>query len=103
MMTVHPGGPVIEQQNVPQSPRPLRKALRLLSLLTMVMTVPQVLSVWKSRSVSGVSLVSWLTYLISACLWLAYGIRRRDKTIYLACIGWILLDGAVVIGLLTRR
>jgi hypothetical protein len=25
-------------------------------------------------------------------------IRKRDKTIYLACIGWIILDAAVVAG-----
>jgi hypothetical protein len=24
--------------------------------------------------------------------------RKHDKTIYLACIGWILLDAAIVIG-----
>jgi hypothetical protein len=48
-------------------------------------------------------LVSWISYLFSACLWLVYGIRKRDKTIYLACIGWILLDAAVVVGVLVRR
>ena len=24
--------------------------------------------------------------------------RKGDKTIYLACVGWILLDAAIVIG-----
>jgi hypothetical protein len=27
-------------------------------------------------------------------------VRKRDKSIYLACIGWIILDTAVVIGAL---
>jgi len=49
--------------------------------------------------VDGVSLVSWVSYLVAACFWFVYGIQKRDKTIYLACIGWILLDGAIVIGI----
>jgi len=28
-----------------------------------------------------------------------YGIQKRDKAIYLACVGWVLLDAAVVIGI----
>jgi hypothetical protein len=25
-------------------------------------------------------------------------LQKRDKNIYLPCIGWILLDGAVIVG-----
>jgi uncharacterized protein with PQ loop repeat len=64
------------------------------------MTVPQVFTVWAGPSVSGVSLVSWSSYLIAACLWFVYGIQKNDKTIYIACIGWILLDAAIVLGIL---
>jgi uncharacterized protein with PQ loop repeat len=80
----------------------LERILRALSVVTMLMTVPQVVIVWTGTSVEGVSLVSWLSYLVSACLWLVYGLRKHDKTIYLACIGWILLDAAIVIGVLVR-
>src|SRR5207247_7159808 len=82
----------------PASPGGLEKVLRGFSIVTMLMTVPQVLTIWIGRNPSGVSLVSWVTYLLSACLWFVYGLRKRDRTIYLACVGWILLDAAVVIG-----
>jgi len=45
----------------------------------------------------------WGTYLLAACLWFIHGLARRDKAIYVACIGWILLNGAVVLGLLVQR
>ena len=80
----------------------LERVLRSLSIITMLMTVPQVLTVWVGRNAGGVSLVSWVSYLISACLWFVYGIRKNDKTIYLACIGWILLDAAIVVGVIFR-
>lgn len=78
----------------------LEKVLRSLSVFTMLMTVPQVLAIWVSGDAHNVSLLSWAAYLLSACLWFVYGLRKRDKTIYLACVGWILFDTAIVIGVL---
>jgi uncharacterized protein with PQ loop repeat len=76
----------------------LERTLRVLSVVTMVMTVPQVLTIWVSLNASGVSLASWSAYLVSACLWFVYGVQKHDKTIYVACIGWIVLDAAIVVG-----
>lgn len=81
----------------------LEKLLPFLSVLTMAMTVPQVWTVWVERQVAGVSLLSWGTYLLGACLWFVHGLQKGDKTIYVACIGWILLDAAVVAGVLVYR
>lgn len=81
----------------------LEKFLPFVSILTMAMTVPQVWTVWVDRQVAGVSLLSWGTYLLAACLWFVHGLQKRDKTIYVACIGWILLNAAVVAGVLVHR
>jgi uncharacterized protein with PQ loop repeat len=80
----------------------LDKVISLMSAVTMLSTVPQVLQVWLG-SASGVSLVSWAAYLVAACLWLIHGVRKHDKSIYVACIGWIVLDAAIVIGIIVRR
>jgi uncharacterized protein with PQ loop repeat len=80
----------------------LDKVIGLMSVLTMLSTIPQVLQVWVG-SASGVSLVSWAAYLVAACLWLIHGVRKHDKSIYLACIGWIVLDTAIVIGIIVRQ
>ena len=81
---------------------PLDKVISLMSAVTMLSTVPQVVQVWLG-SASGVSLVSWASYLVAACLWLIHGVRKHDKSIYLACIGWIILDAAIVIGIIVRQ
>ncbi len=81
----------------------LERVLRGLSVFTMLMTVPQVLTIWVERNAAGVSLVSWVSYLVAACLWFVYGLQKRDKTIYLACVGWVLLDAAIVIGVIIHR
>jgi uncharacterized protein with PQ loop repeat len=81
----------------------LEKVLRGVSVFTMLMTVPQVLTIWVGRDAGGVSLISWLSYLAAACLWFVYGLQKHDKTIYLACIGWVVLDAAVVVGVIIHR
>lgn len=80
----------------------LDRWLRIFSLLTMAMTVPQVVAVWSGDGASGVSALSWGTYLVASCLWFVHGLKQRDKSIYLACIGWIVLDAAIVAGVLMR-
>ena len=71
-----------------------------LSLFTMLMTIPQVLTIWIGHRAAGVSLMSWSAYAVAAVLWFWYGIQQHDKNIYLPCVGWVVLDGAVILGVL---
>ncbi|MCI0402086.1 MAG: hypothetical protein L0212_01000 [Acidobacteria bacterium] len=81
-------------------PGTVNRLLGSLSVFTMLMTIPQVLTIWLSRQAAGVSIVSWGAYLVSAVVWLWYGLQKRDQNIYLPCIGWIVLDSAVIVGVL---
>jgi uncharacterized protein with PQ loop repeat len=78
----------------------LRRVLGFTSGATLLMTIPQVLTIWLRHEAAGVSLISWSAYLASAALWLWYGIERRDRNIYLPCIGWLALDAGVIVGVL---
>ena len=81
---------------------PLEKLLRFAAVGTMLMTVPQVWSIWTTPHASGVSLVSWLAYLASSIAWLVYGIKQQDATICFANGGWIAMDLAIIAGILVR-
>jgi uncharacterized protein with PQ loop repeat len=74
-----------------------------LSIFTMLMTIPQVMTIWVGHRANGVSLLSWGAYLISAVLWFWYGLQKRDRNIYWPCVGWMLLDAAVIVGALMNR
>lgn len=71
-----------------------------MSVFTMLMTVPQVATIWVGHEAAGVSVVSWSAYLLSAILWFWYGLQKKDKNIYLPCVGWVGLDAAVIVGAL---
>ena len=75
-----------------------RRVLGGLSVFTMLMTVPQVLTIWVGHQAAGVSVLSWSAYLLSAILWFCDGLQKRDKNICLPCVGWVGLDAAVIVG-----
>ena len=83
-------------------PTGFERFLRWMAAGTMLMTIPQGISVWKGSDPGSVSLVSWLAYLGSSIAWLVYGIRKRDPTIWIVCVGWILVDGVIVVGILVK-
>src|SRR6476469_6389092 len=62
--------------------RPVKGLMWGLSIFTMVMTVPQILTIWIHRQANGVSALSWSAYLTGAVVWLWYGLRKRDVNIY---------------------
>jgi uncharacterized protein with PQ loop repeat len=76
----------------------LRRLLGGMSIFTLLMTIPQVLTIWVGRQAAGVSIFTWSAYLFSAILWFWFGVQKQDKNIYLPCIGWIVLDLAVIVG-----
>ncbi len=78
----------------------LSRLLGGMSVFTMLMTIPQVLTIWVGHQAAGVSVISWSAYLLSAILWFWYGLQKRDRNIYLPCVGWVALDAAVIIGAL---
>ena len=47
------------------SERMIKRLLGSLSLFTLIMTIPQVLTIWVGRRAAGVSLLSWSAYLLS--------------------------------------
>jgi len=76
------------------SPPPglVKRLLGTLSIFTLVMTVPQALTIWVGHRAAGISILSWGAYLVSAAVWLCYGLQKRDKNIYLPCLGWIMVE-----------
>ncbi len=81
----------------------MRRLMGSLSIFTMVMTIPQALTIWVGHQAAGVSLFSWVAYLISAVAWFWYGLQKRDRNIFIPCIGWMVVDGAVIVGVLVNR
>ena len=69
------------------------------SVLYPLSALPQALAVFSGRS-EGVSLLSWGFFLVSASLFLTYGIRRKVLPMIISNSIWLVMDIMVVTGLL---
>lgn len=59
--------------------------------------VPQVWRTWRTRDVSGISLVTYLVLTIGLTLWLAYGLLKGDLPLVVANSVMVVLTAAITI------
>jgi uncharacterized protein with PQ loop repeat len=62
-----------------------------------LMTLPQIYDLWVRR-ISGVSVITWVAYLLIEFLWIVYGLKHHDRPIILVGILWVVMDIAVIAG-----
>lgn len=60
--------------------------------------VPQIYTIFSSRSASGVSLTTWILIFIVTFPWILYGAAHRDKVVMGSFILWEVVNLLVVIG-----
>ena len=67
------------------------------SFLYPLSSIPQVISVFHG-SIEGVSIYSWVGFLVFASVFFTYGIKHRIAPMIIANSIWIVMDSLVVIG-----
>jgi len=90
------------EASVKKETKLFEKFMMVFALVEPLATVPQIFQVWSKNNVSGVSLVTWFIYMITACVWLIHGIRIKDKPIIISGFFWALTQGLVVLGILVH-
>jgi uncharacterized protein with PQ loop repeat len=76
---------------------------RLMSIAAVVhplTATPQVYSIYTTRDVSGVSLWTWVGFIVLGMIFLAYGILHKIKPFIITQVLWFAIDLAIVIGVL---
>lgn len=63
--------------------------------------LPQAIAVFQGHA-EGVSLISWLSFLACATLFLIYGLKNKVYPMIISNTLWIAMDGLVVVGILTQ-
>ena len=80
--------------------RIMDRAIYAVGIFGPIMTIPQITKIWVHKTAAGVSVLSWIAYLICAAFWLFYGILHKEKPIIFTYSIWILLDILIIIGVL---
>jgi uncharacterized protein with PQ loop repeat len=62
--------------------------------------LPQVYSIYSTHNVAGISLWTWLGFMLIGFVFLGYGITHRLKPIILTQVLWFFVDLMVIIGII---
>ncbi len=67
------------------------------AFLTTVSFLPQVIKVWRTRSVRDISLLTYGMFTLGAALWLAYGVAIHSLPVELANAVTVVLAAGVLV------
>ncbi len=70
----------------------------IIGIIGPIMTIPQVAEVWINKNASGVSPITWSSYVIVNVFWIVYGIMHKEKPIIMTSIAWFVMNSLVAIG-----
>jgi len=68
--------------------------------LALGLTIPQILKIWVEKTAAGVSLISWISYLFLAFIWIFYGVTHKEKPLVIIYILWIVSYLFVIAGII---
>ena len=74
------------------------RATYIAAVIEPIITIPQVMIIFRTKTAAGVSLVSWIGYEILTAVWVWYGIVHKDKLILLYQGLFLIVQGAVIVG-----
>ena len=81
----------------------LDKIIYAVGLAGPIITIPQIIMIWQEKNASGLSLITWSGYLLVAIIWLVYGIVHKEKPIIVMYIANIVVQVAVIAGIIIYR
>lgn len=71
----------------------------IVSVLYPFSALPQAIAVFSGKT-EGVSVLSWMVFLVCAILFLIYGVKRRVPPMIVSNSIWIVMDTLVIVGIL---
>lgn len=95
-----------EYQEIPHPDNKIRFIDSLTSVISVIFpltALPQIIKIWLEKSVDGVSLWTWVLFLIFQIPLAIYSLVHKHKRMQLMFSLWCVMYGLVIIGILTYR
>ena len=78
----------------------LDKFLLIVAVIGPLVSLPQIIKIFVSKDVAGISVMSWSLFALLDIPWIVYGFVHKEKPIILGSILWFILNIVVVFGTL---
>ena len=77
----------------------LDKVMVVVAIVGPLATLPQVFQVFSTRDVEGLSMTTWLAWVLLSVIWALYGLVHKEMPIVVSNIIYVILQGAVVLAI----
>jgi uncharacterized protein with PQ loop repeat len=88
------------QPKVKKDNRWLTFFISIVAVASPALTIPQVYLIFSTKMAQGISVVTWLGYVVTSSIWLWYGIAHQERPIVVSSLAGGLLALLVVWGAL---
>lgn len=76
------------------------KLMSIAAVAQPLMATPQIVQIYSTNDATGVSLLTWLAFLIFGVIFLVYGIVHNIRPLIVTQVLWFVVDLLVVVGIL---
>ena len=83
----------------PKNASLLEKLVLAVAIVEPLSTVPQIIEIYQSKNAEAISLLSWLLFMGTSLIWLAYGIKIKNLPLIASSIMWVLTELILVVGI----
>lgn len=80
----------------------LDKLTTIVGLCMPLVTLPQLIIVFTSDSLQGVSLITWVFYTIQAGIFAIYGIKHKEKPLIITYVPLSIIELGIVVGIILK-
>jgi uncharacterized protein with PQ loop repeat len=72
-------------------------------VISPIMTIPQLLTIWSQKRAGDVSLYTWGAYLCGSLVWVTYGFLHKQKPIIFSNGLLLIVNAFIVLGILLYK
>jgi uncharacterized protein with PQ loop repeat len=65
-----------------------------------IATLPQLFQIWISQNASGISLITWVSYLLIVTIMTLYGIIHKEKPLIIMYSSLVIIDLLIIVGII---
>ncbi len=80
--------------------RGIDKLVLIIAFLAPLVELPQLIEIYALKAAGSVSLLTWSMFVVFGVPWLIYGIIHKEKPVIILYSLWIIIDSAIVVGIL---
>ncbi len=80
--------------------RSMDKLIYIIAILFPIMLIPQVLKIWIMKTAEGLSLITWISYVVFTIFWIIYGFLHKEKPIIITNLLFLVLHSLIMIGII---